>query len=118
MGEAESIPVADESVDYVFANMFLHHIESPLKTICEMTRPLKKGGKLIITDLDEHECDFLKVEQHDRWMGFDREVVKVWFEEAGLRDVVVKCVGSDCCSDSLCGEQQAKISIFAACGVK
>lgn len=56
----ESLPtlIEDESVDYVFANMFLHHASSPTNTIKEMVRILKKSGKLIITDLDKHDFDF------------------------------------------------------------
>ena len=42
-GEAEGLPVADRIVDYVFANMYLHHVERPSMAIAEMTRILKKG---------------------------------------------------------------------------
>ncbi|MFX1466290.1 MAG: class I SAM-dependent methyltransferase, partial [Promethearchaeota archaeon] len=91
-GDAENLPVEDESVDYVFANMYLHHVESPPVAINEMVRILKLGGKLIITDLDEHNFEFLKTEQYDRWMGFKREDVKRWFIESGLKDVMVDCV--------------------------
>ena len=54
-----------------------------------MVRILKPGGELVITDMDEHEFKFLKEEHHDRWMGFKREDVRRWFEEAGLKNVIV-----------------------------
>lgn len=117
-GEADSLPVRDERVDYAFANMYLHHTPDPPGAIREMTRILKTGGVLVITDLDEHDFTFLKEEQHDRWMGFKREDVASWFEDAGLKDVKVECVGQDCCSDSRCGDGSARISIFVASGVK
>jgi len=46
-GDGEHLPLEDNQVDYVFANMFLHHIESPIWTIMEMARILKFGGRLL-----------------------------------------------------------------------
>ena len=117
LGEAEKLPIPDEAVDYVFANMYIHHVESPQEAIKEMVRILKPGGELVITDMDEHEFKFLKEEHHDRWMGFKREDVRRWFEEAGLKNVIVDCVGESCCAQSSCGEH-ASISIFVASGEK
>ncbi len=117
-GEAENLPIEDESVDYVFANMFLHHVESPPTAIKEMVRILKPGGMLVITDLDEHDFEFLKREQSDRWMGFRREDVKRWFIEAGLKRVIVSCLGENCCAQSSRGDEYAKVGIFAASGEK
>ncbi len=118
MGEVESLPISEKAVDYVFANMCLHHVESPLVAIKEMVRILKPGGKLTITDLDEHNFEFLKIEQHDRWMGFKREDIKRWFTEAGLINVSINCVGENCCSQSINSNEYATISIFVASGMK
>ena len=117
VGDAEKLPIPDGAVDYVFANMCLHHVESPIKAIKEMVRVLKPGGKLVVTDLDEHAFEFLREEHHDRWMGFRREDIERWFKEAGLRNVSVECAGEDCCTQSSCGED-ARISIFVASGEK
>jgi ubiquinone/menaquinone biosynthesis C-methylase UbiE len=117
-GSAESLPIDDSSVDNVFANMYLHHVERPPEAIAEMVRTLRPGGKLVITDLDRHEYEFLRVEQHDRWLGFERDDISVWFSDAGLTDISVDCVGDNCCADSCGGEARAEISIFIASGTK
>lgn len=117
-GVGENIPIKDSSVDYVFANMFLHHVENPSIVIKEMQRILKSDGKLVITDLDKHNFEFLKTEQYDVWMGFDRKDILNWFEDSGLKNVTVDCVGSNCCADSKCGSDKASISIFVAYGEK
>ena len=118
VGDADRLPIADQEVDYAFANMYLHHVDSPPTAIREMARTLKRGGKLVITDLDKHGFEFLRQEHHDRWMGFDREEVKRWLEEAGLLNVVVGCADEACCAESDCGDRFAAISIFVASGEK
>jgi len=117
-GESKKLPVSDYTVDYVFANMYLHHVPSPADAIQEMVRILKPEGKLIITDLDEHNFSFLIEEHHDRWMGFQRDDVLRWFNSAGLEDVQVNCVGESCCAESCGNSTKASISIFIASGVK
>ena len=118
VGVAESLPITDGEVDHALANMVLHHVERPLEAIGEMVRIVKPGGKLVITDLDEHTFTFLVEEHHDRWMGFKRADVQRWFEAVGLAEVSVSDVGSHCRADSACGTEHANISIFVAVGTK
>ena len=117
-GDAEQLPIENESVDYAFANMSLHHVESPAAAIKEMARILKPKGMLVITDLDRHDVEFLRREHHDRWMGFEREDIKNWFVEAGLTSVNVDDAGGNCCADSCQTAASAAVSIFVASGEK
>ncbi len=118
VGEAEKLPLPDETVHYVFANMFLHHVEQPAKTIKEMARILKPGGKLVITDTDEHPFEFLREAHHDRWRGFKRDEIRQWFLQAGFQNVTIDSVGENCCASSECGSGFSGISIFVALGEK
>jgi ubiquinone/menaquinone biosynthesis C-methylase UbiE len=117
-GVAENLPIADNNVDFVFANMYLHHVDDPATAIKEMVRILKPGGKIAITDLDEHNFEFLKTEHFDRWMGFKRDDVHNWLHLSGLKNVSVDCAGGNCCTTSECGCGNASISIFIATGEK
>jgi ubiquinone/menaquinone biosynthesis C-methylase UbiE len=118
IGESSNLPIQDETVDTIFSNMYLHHVESPQVAIKEMARVLKTGGKIVITDMDTHEYEFLREEHNDRWLGFKREEIREWFTEAGLRNVQIDCVGEDCCAESDCGNDKARVSIFIASGTK
>lgn len=118
LSESEALKLADHSVDHALANMYLHHVERPSAAIAELYRILKPGGKLVITDLDEHNHEFLRMEHHDRWMGFKRDDIRAWFKQAGFSTIEVDCVNANCCSSSSSGTESAKIDIFIAVGVK
>lgn len=122
-GDSDALPLPEGSVDYVFANMFLHHVADPLTAIREMYRILKPGGRLVITDLDKHEFTELQTEQFDVWLGFERNDVLGWLKTAGFPAPSTHCVGSDCSTESACScscgeEKRISISIFAALGEK
>ncbi len=117
-GDAYALPIANESVDYVMANMFLHHVKDPQKAILEMSRILKSGGRLVIADLDRHDYEFLRTEQFDVWLGFERADIRKWFEKAGLDTISVDDLNETCCCDSYqtCGS--AAINLFIASAKK
>ena len=116
-GEIDSLPLSTGEVDVVLANMVLHHAPHPPGAIREMSRVLKPGGRLVITDADSHQHEWLRTEQHDRWLGFDRAEIARWFREAGLLEVTVTDTSELCCPTSECGTK-AEITIFLARGIR
>jgi ubiquinone/menaquinone biosynthesis C-methylase UbiE len=116
--DAYALPLESESVDYVMANMFLHHVENPGRAILEMTRILKPGGKLVIADLDRHDYEFLRKEQHDVWLGFERSDIREWFAKANLSNIKIEGLNEQCCCDSCESFSSAAINIFIASAEK
>ena len=114
-----ALPLREASVDAAFANMYLHHCPDPFAAIQEMVSILRPGGRLVITDLDLHNHAWLKSEMADLWMGFDREQIRAWFEQAGLVNIVIDCTGQNCRADAKStGDGSADISIFVATGTR
>lgn len=117
-GNGHSIPLKDNTADIVVANMYLHHTENPQTAIREMARILKPNGKLVFSDLDQHDHEFLRTEQYDVWLGFDREDIKTWMKNAGLSHIQVESIGENCCCSSCRSCDSASVSIFLASAEK
>lgn len=117
LADGAALPFDDASLDAVFANMYLHHCPDPQAAIGEMVRVLKPGGRLVITDLDQHEHAWMRDEMADTWLGFERGAVKGWLRAAGLVNVIVDCTSQDCCAAAQADPAaKAAISVFVATG--
>lgn len=113
----DNLPIRENMLDGIFANMYLHHAPEPPRAIQEMVRVLKPGGVLCITDLDTHDHTWQREQMADVWLGFDRGDIRRWFEEAGLIEIEVDCAEGTCNACGPDGEVKP-LSIFAAYGRK
>jgi arsenite methyltransferase len=113
----DQIPLPDNSLDGVFANMYLHHAPEPEKAIQEMVRLLEPGGVLCITDLDTHDHEWQREQMADLWLGFERDDIRKWFANAGLHEINVDCAEGTC---NACGPdgKTDPLSIFVSIGRK
>ncbi len=89
----ESLPLAEMSVDAVFAHYYLRRCEDPQAAIREMARVLRPGGRLVITDLEDSSPAGLAGHRTGLWQGFDRQQVKDWLRQAGLVNRIVESAG-------------------------
>ncbi len=119
--EGLSLPLADGSLDVIFANMYLHHCPDPLAAIREMARLLKPGGRLVLTDLQAHDHTWMQAEMADVWLGFERAQIQQWLQQAGLVNILVEFSGETCCATSNSeitdeAPKQAQVAVFLAVG--
>jgi ubiquinone/menaquinone biosynthesis C-methylase UbiE len=116
IGDVEQVPLPNASVDAVIGNMVLHHCPSPEAAVREMARVLVSGGRLVLSDLQDHGYESLRKEHADLWMGFRMEYVRMTLQKVGLEDVSVDAL-SYCCSETKENEQ-IRIPMFLATGHK
>ncbi len=57
-GNAERLPFADGSVDFVYARLVFMHLRNPLAVIREVKRVLRPGGTFLIEDADRDFMNF------------------------------------------------------------
>jgi len=112
IGNVERMQLPDSSVDVVIGNMVLHHCPHPETAIAEMARVLKPGGRVVISDLQEHGYEWLRKEHADLWLGFKMENVLAMMKKNQLENVKVDALSSCCTSTQ--EEQQVKIPMFLA----
>src|SRR3972149_330363 len=113
----DQLPVSGEMFDGVFANMYLHHAPEPASTIKEMARTLKPNGVVRIAILETHNHEWQREQMADLWLGFDRNDIRRWFAEAGLKEIDVDCAEGTCNACGPDGEVKP-LSIFVAIGQK
>ena len=116
IGNVESMPLQDSSVNVIVGNMVLHHCPRPKVALSEMSRVLKLGGRIALSDLQEHPHEWLRKEHADLWLGFKRDEVAEMMRQAGLGKVSIEEL-SPCCSTVEDG-QQVKIPMFLASGLR
>jgi ubiquinone/menaquinone biosynthesis C-methylase UbiE len=116
VGDAEHIPFPDASVDCVIGNMVLYHCPHPELAVREMRRVLVPGGRLVLSDLQEHNYESLRKEHADLWMGFNVANVRIFLENADLESVSVQPLRSCCSETKESGE--IMIPMFLAAGQK
>src|SRR5256712_12342726 len=85
IGNVEQIPLPDASVDAVIGNMILRHCPNPDIAVKGMARGLVPGGRLALSDLQQHNFEFLRKEHADRWLGFEiSRVGTIWTKPVSL----------------------------------
>jgi ubiquinone/menaquinone biosynthesis C-methylase UbiE len=88
------LPLDADSVDAAVANMVLHHTEHPAGMLAEMTRVVRPGGWVAITDAIQHPYEWMRTEQADIWLGFTPEQVEGFFGSARLARYGYATLGS------------------------
>lgn len=83
-GDVMALPLENDSVDAAFANMVLHHAESPATMLREMVRVTRPGGTVAVVDEVEHPYAWMREEHADVWLGFEKHLVEGYFREVGL----------------------------------
>lgn len=83
-GALELLPLEDATVDVAFLVLALHYVVEPWRVLAEAQRVLKRGGRLIVVDMREHDREEYRAEMGHVWPGFTPAQLDDWGKRAGF----------------------------------
>ena len=92
LGEIESPPIDEGTVDLAFFSQSLHHAENPDRAIAAAHRILKPGGRIIILDLLKHQFEDARDLYADIWLGFSELDISRFLQNGGFREIEISVV--------------------------
>jgi ArsR family transcriptional regulator len=95
LGDIESVPLPDQSVDLAILSQALHHAAHPQAAVNEAFRILRPGGQLAVLDLKEHSFEKARELYADIWLGFKESVLHGLLKQAGFQQVEVTVVSRE-----------------------
>lgn len=95
LGNIEQPPIDPDSVDLVLLSQALHHAEHPQTAIASAHRLLRKGGRIVVLDLLQHQLEEARELYADRWLGFGEADLHGWLERAGFGGIEVMTVARE-----------------------
>ena len=87
IGDIESPPIEEDSIDLAILSQALHHAENPQQAIDAAFRILRPGGRLIILDLLQHSFSEARELYADRWLGFSESHLSSMLNKSGFSRV-------------------------------
>ena len=95
LGDIETVPLPDRSVDLAILSQALHHAQHPDVAIQEAYRILKPGGQLLLLDLKAHTFENAREIYADVWLGFSENTLHGFIRSAGFDQVEVTTVSRE-----------------------
>ena len=86
LGDTSKALLGSKQYDFISINMVLHHNSTPPDIISDCAKLLKANGILMVTELCEHDQEWVKDSCGDIWLGFSPESLTRWAKNAGLVD--------------------------------
>jgi ArsR family transcriptional regulator len=87
LGDLESPPIDEGTLDLAFFSQSLHHALHPQQAVCAAYRLLKPQGRIVILDLKRHGFEQAREMYADTWLGFSEIELRTFLEQAGFRKV-------------------------------
>ncbi len=95
LGDIETVPLPDQSVDLAILSQALHHAQHPQSAVSEAHRILRPGGQVLILDLNEHSFEKARELYADVWLGFRESALHGFLKQSGFTQVEVATVAKE-----------------------
>src|SRR6185436_1796618 len=89
-GELEALPIDERALDAATLCLVLHHVPDPPAVLGEAVRVLRRGGRLLVIDMLEHDRREYQQQMGHVWLGFAPAQVGEWLAAAGFDRIRVQ----------------------------
>jgi SAM-dependent methyltransferase len=89
-GELESLPLEPGELDAAMLSLVLHYSPSPARTLAEVARVVRPGGRVLVVDMLPHERQEYQQQMGHVWLGFSDKQMTRLLTGAGFADVRVR----------------------------
>ncbi|MCA0423919.1 MAG: metalloregulator ArsR/SmtB family transcription factor [Proteobacteria bacterium] len=86
-GDVYALNPGETGFSLIIIHQVLHFLDDPARAVREAARLLAPGGRLLIVDLAPHAVERLRSEFAHRRLGFSREEIAGFLDDAGLDPV-------------------------------
>lgn len=91
-GDIHHHAITNQQFNCIVLSMVLHHVASPADLLADIAKRLSNDGVLVLTDLAEHEQDWVQDQCGDLWLGFNEAMLDRWAHDAGLKLTQSMCL--------------------------
>src|SRR5271156_3821364 len=95
LGDIAEPPIPEHTVDVAILSQALHHAANPQQAVTAAAGLLRKGGRLVVLDLNQHHFDPARDLYGDHWLGFSEADLRDWLNAAGLREIEVQLLAPE-----------------------
>lgn len=94
-GELEALPIDDGQLDAALIVLVLHHVPEPARALAEAARAIRRGGRLVITDMLPHDRQEYQQQMGHVWLGFSTKQMSKYLVAAGFDRIRIQPLPMD-----------------------
>ena len=95
LGDIQSPPIRQGSVELAVFSQALHHASQPIKAIAAAHAILQPGGRIVVLDLLSHNFEQARELYADLWLGFSELELHQMLEANGFANIEVSIVSRE-----------------------
>jgi ArsR family transcriptional regulator len=94
-GSLEALPIEDASCDAALLILALTYVPDPARTLAELARALRPGGRAVVLDLLRHEQEDFRRRLGQHCLGFEEQELTELLAAAGLENIHCRALPPD-----------------------
>src|SRR5687767_2432290 len=94
-GELESLPIDSGELDVAMLSLVLHYSAAPPRALAEVGRVVRKGGRVLVVDMQPHDRQEYQQQMGHVWLGFSDKQITRFLTGAGFGNVHIRPLPTD-----------------------